>query len=46
MKLAVYEDGEKELYDLNDNLMDDMEKLQELYFHIEKEITVLPEKRS
>lgn len=46
LKLAVYEDGEKELYDLNDNLMDDMEKLQELYFHIEKEITVLPEKRS
>lgn len=40
LKLVVYEDGEKELYNLDDNVIQNEEQLNKLYLEIQNEVTV------
>lgn len=40
LKLVVYEDGEKELYDLDDKILPDEKKAAKLYLEIQNEVTV------
>lgn len=46
VKLIVYSDGTKELYDLNDNKLHDDEQLNKLYSIIENEVTILEKRNS